>query len=439
MTSSQDSQLLTRVGPGTPLGTMMREYWIPAAKAEELTADGPPLRLMLLGEKLIAFRDSAGRIGVMDHRCPHRCASLFFGRNEQGGIRCVYHGWKFDVDGRCLEQPNVPPQQSFASKVSAKAYKATERNGLIWVYMGSRAVPPPLPVFESALLGAAEMRILLVQRECSWLQALEGDLDTSHFGFLHAGSVSPEDVAEGNHSRFALVDRAPEYDVADTDWGTMYAARRQADPGRTYWRFAHFLFPFWTMPPDGDFKKHIVARAWVPMDDTHTMFVHLSWTGNSPPLRSFKDGRTMPGGGFNMKFLPNTDDWHGRWRLTANKGNDYQIDREVQRTQSFTGIEGIHLQDQAMTESMGGIVDHGFEHLAISDHMINRTRQRIVRATREMAEGTPPPGVDAPEIYQGARSGDFTSSDKLGWTEAYREELRASADPTGTLRVEAAE
>lgn len=437
MTTAAESEVLTRVGPGTLVGNMMREYWIPAVMSSELKAGGDPMRLMLLGEKLIAFRAHDGRVGIMDHRCPHRCASLFFGRNEKGGIRCAYHGWQFDVDGNCLDMPNVPPHQAFPQKIKAGSYKVYERNGLIWTYMGARETPPPFPSFEPILLPEQDLNMFFVQRECNWLQALEGDIDTSHFGFLHAGGVTPDVVDETNLGRYAIVNRAPEYHVADTDWGTMYAAHRPAEPGRTYWRFAHFLFPFWTMPPDGLFQDHIVARAWVPMDDTHTMFVHLSWKKNTPGLRKMKDGSAIPGAGFGRKTLPNETGWYGRWRLAANASNDYMIDREQQRHHSYSGIDSIHLQDQAMTESMGPIVDHTFEHLAISDLMIGRTRRRIIQAARAAAEGIVPPGVDNPETYQGARGGDFIESSSIGWLEAYSNELRASVNPTGALRVAA--
>src|SRR5262249_16374331 len=196
MTTAIDSAELTRVGPGTVMGQLMREYWIPALMGSEVTRGGPPMRLMLLGEKLIAFRDSAGRVGVMDHRCPHRCASLFLGRNEEGGIRCIYHGWKFDVSGECLDMPNVPPHQDFKHKVKAKAYPTIERAGMVWVYMGSRAQSPPLPGFEILDVPDDEVGVLLIQRDCNYLQALEGDIDTSHFGFLHAGQVDPDALAE---------------------------------------------------------------------------------------------------------------------------------------------------------------------------------------------------------------------------------------------------
>jgi phthalate 4,5-dioxygenase oxygenase subunit len=219
MTTAIDSVELTRVGPDTVMGQLMREYWIPALMSSELARGGAPLRLMLLGEKLIAFRDGTGRVGVMDHRCPHRCASLFLGRNEEGGIRCIYHGWKFDVSGKCLDMPNVPPHQDFKHKVKAKAYRAVERAGMVWVYMGLGAKAPPLPAFEILDVPDDEVGVSLIQRDCNYLQALEGDIDTSHFGFLHAGHVDPDDLGEDDPIHHTVAIRAPEYHIADTPWG----------------------------------------------------------------------------------------------------------------------------------------------------------------------------------------------------------------------------
>ncbi len=167
---------LTRTGPGTVMGDFMRQYWIPALKSDELKADGDPMRLMLLGEKLVAFRDSGGRVGVMDQRCPHRCASLFLARNEQNGLRCIYHGWKFDIDGRCVDMPNVPADKDFKQRVKARAYKTHEANGLVWVYMGVQDNIPALPVIDAAYLD--DLELVFVQRDCNWMQALEGDIDT---------------------------------------------------------------------------------------------------------------------------------------------------------------------------------------------------------------------------------------------------------------------
>jgi phthalate 4,5-dioxygenase len=431
MTNAIESEQLTRVGPGTVMGDLMRQYWLPAAKSSEVVAGGDPLRLMLLGERLIAFRDHAGRVGVMDHRCPHRCASLFFGRNEDGGIRCVYHGWKFDADGNCIDMPNLPPEQDFREKVHARAYKVTERAGVIWLYMGAREHAPPMPEIEATLLPESDLSITFTQRECNWLQALEGDIDTSHFSWLHVGSVRPEQVDPDNWLMYQVSNRAPDYHVTDTDWGTMYCAYRPAEDDKTYWRFAHFGFPFWTFIPQGDFIDRVIARAWVPMDDTHVMFVGFSWKQASRTA-ALVGGEPIPGSTPAPDMQPNTTDWFGRWRPVQTAANDYLIDREAQRDDViYTGITHIAMQDQAITESMGEIVDHSFEHLAPSDQMITRTRRRLLIAARALREkGAMPPCVDQPDIFRQVRSGEAVLAAD-DWQEAYRDRLRHVARPTG--------
>ena len=310
MTTKSENETLTEVGAGTPMGGLMRQYWLPAAAADELAADGDPVRLMLLGEKLIAFRDSSGRIGVMDHRCPHRCASLFFGRNEEDGIRCVYHGWKFDVDGNCLDMANVPPHQDFKHKIKAKAYKAEERNGLIWVFMGDQNNVPALPEIEATLIPDGEMEIGFHQRECNWLQAIEGEIDTSHVGLLHYGNLDTSTFAKDGIRKYSVADRAPEYITEETDYGFMYGAHRPADEGNLYWRVAHFMFPFWALPPVNVIESNFMARAYVPMDDTHTMILVMV-IKNDPHGREV---RAIPGGSMDLEYEPNSTDWYGRWR-----------------------------------------------------------------------------------------------------------------------------
>ena len=427
----KDSDDLVRIGPGTTMGKLMREYWLPAAMSSELKPDGEPIRLLLLGEQLIAFRDSAGRVGVMDHKCPHRCASLFLGRNEDGGIRCVYHGWKFDTQGNCVDMPSVPPERDFKHLVHAKAYKVVERNGLVWVYMGERKEAPPLPQIEATLLPESEVTINFVQRECNWLQALEGDIDTCHFGFLHAGSISPDQVPDDSLFKYTVTNRAPDYHVTDTEAGTMYAAYRGAEEDQTYWRFANFMLPFWTQTPQGKFTEHLHNRAWVPMDDTHTMFVSLTWRRHPPSLGPDKHGNPMPGFKRIFDYLPNATDWHGRWRLDRRLANDWLIDREAQaRGGNYTGIDGIHAQDQAVTESMGPITDHLWEHLGPSDMMIMRTRRRLLAVARAFAKtGKAPPGVDNPDIMYPVRSGDFVTEAGLTWRDAYDRQMAASVRP----------
>jgi phthalate 4,5-dioxygenase oxygenase subunit len=431
MTNATESEQLTQVGAGTMMGDLMRQYWLPAAKSSEVVAGREPLRLMLLGERLVAFRDHTGRVGVMDHRCPHRCASLFYGRNEQGGLRCVYHGWQFDVDGNCVDMPNLTPEQDFREKVHAKAYKVTERAGVIWVYMGARAEAPPMPEIEATLLAESDLSITFTQRECNWLQALEGDIDTSHFSWLHVGSVQPEQVDPDNWLMYQVSNRAPDYHVTDTDWGTMYCAYRPAEADGTYWRFAHFAFPFWTFIPQGDFMDRVIARAWVPMDDTHVMFVGFSWKQASRTA-VLSGGKAIPGATPAPDMQPNTTDWFGRWRPVQNAANDYLIDREAQRNDViYTGITHIAMQDQAITESMGAIVDHSFEHFAPSDQMITRTRRRLLIAARALREKSAvPPCVDRPDIFRQVRSGEAVLAAD-DWQTAYRDRLQHVARPTG--------
>jgi phenylpropionate dioxygenase-like ring-hydroxylating dioxygenase large terminal subunit len=419
MLSREENETLCRIGPGTLMGNLMREYWVPALLSSEVAApDSDPLRVLILGEQLIAFRDSSGVVGLIENHCPHRGASLFFGRNEEGGLRCVYHGWKFSVDGSCVDMPNEPAESDFKHKVKAIAYPTRERGGIVWAYLGPRSTPPPLPSLEGNMLPDGEWQVTAMQRECNWFQGLEGDIDTSHFSFLHAGAMDVSTQQPGTFSYYMLADRAPRYSVVDTDFGTMYGAYRDTEDGRRYWRVANFLFPFWTMPPQGMLGHKITARGWVPMDDTHTMFYMAG-----PRIRREGSAR----GGPMNRMQPDTSDWLGRFRLTANASNDYMIDREKQRRSAgmddFTGIQGIHLQDQAITESEGPIYDRSGEHLASSDMMIIRARRRLLQAAQALAEqGLVPPGVDDPEVF-GARAGGVFLPCDADWLEA-TEDLR---------------
>ena len=412
MLSSEDNELLCRVGPGTPMGNLIRQYWIPVFTSSELPGpDCPPVRVRLLGENLIGFRVTSGKVGLIQNACPHRGASLFFGRNEQEGLRCVYHGWKFDCDGVCVDMPNEPAENSFKSKIRATTYPCLERNGIIWTYLGPRPVPPPLPDIEPNMLPNGECVVTKVLRECNWFQALEGDIDTSHLGFLHLGAVRPEDTTPGSFDYYLVADRAPKYEVLDTEFGTSYGAYRPAQADTYYWRIAHFLFPFFTMIPTGVLGVQILVRAWVPIDDEHVMF----WSMSVPRTRLGGGGAQRPG---SLDFLPDTTDWLGRFRLVQNRDNDYLIDREAQRTDSFTGIAGVLQQDQAITESLGPIVDRTHEHLGASDAMIIRTRRRVITAARALrADGKVPPGVDDPTVY-GYRSGGVILPRDANWLDA---------------------
>ena len=429
MLTVEENELITKVGPGTPMGNLMREHWMPAFMTSELDMpDGSPLRIRLLGENLIAFRSTSGKIGLLAHNCPHRGASLYFGRNEGEGIRCIYHGWKFDVDGRCLDMPAEPPESDFRDKVRATAYPTRERNGVVWAYMGPRAEPPPLPELEPNMQGSGT-QIWTAQRECNWLQGLEGDIDTSHLAILHLGGASPEDLVPGSFDYYTARDWQPRYKVVDTEGGTSYGAYRPVEDDQNYWRLAHFLFPCFTFIPTGVLGVQVMVRMWVPLDDEHTMFWHIS----NPVSRNMveRSGNTSVVGNSGIagttgrpRYLPNTTGWLGRWRLADNFDNDYSIDREVQKNGSFTGIDGIHLQDQATTEGMGSVIDRTKENLGNSDLMIARTRHRMIRACLDMMEGTLPATVDNPALYR-TRSGGTLLPRSVDWLEGTAQLRRA--------------
>jgi phthalate 4,5-dioxygenase len=440
MLSREDNELLCRVGSGTPVGALLRQYWIPALMSSELPErDGAPVRVRLLGENLIAFRSTSGKIGLIQNHCPHRGASLFFGRNEEEGLRCVYHGWKFDCEGACVDMPNEPAESNFKAKVRAIAYPCVERNDIVWTYMGPRRTPPPLPDIEPNMLPRSEYAVQKVLRECNWFQALEGDIDTSHLGFLHLGAVQPAQTTPGTFDYYNVTDRAPKYEVVDTEFGTSYGAYRPAEADTYYWRIAHYLFPFFTMIPTGILGMQVLVRAWVPVDDNHVMFWSIaaprSRVGNGAAGgasglnaggRPVAAAGARPGG---FDFQPDTTDWLGKFRLTQHRDNDYLIDRESQRTDSFTGIAGIHQQDQAVTESMGPIYDRSQEHLGTSDAMVIRTRRRVINAARALRDSAAtPPGVDNPEVYR-HRSGGVILPRDADWLEATKGLRQAFASP----------
>jgi phthalate 4,5-dioxygenase oxygenase subunit len=437
MLSQEDNELLTRVGPGTPMGRLLREYWIPAVSVDEIEADGRPYRVRLLGENLAAFRDSNGRPGVVADNCPHRGASLFFGRNEEGGLRCVYHGWKFDVSGACVDMPNEPAESNFKDKVRARAYPAHEEGGIVWIYMGTRSDPPPMPRLEWLTVPADQhRRAWRAIRECNWVQAMEGELDTSHAPFLHGALAIGGTVAGGTYRN---QDKAPRLEMVETDYGVMYGARRDEGPDHYYWRTTQYMMPFFTCFPatlDGEIPCHM----WVPIDDENTMVWLESWN----PLRSFTpeehSGRSGSGASSTELYWPNNGVGEFKpaegggayqgWWAKLNQDNDFGVDREVQRTRTFTGIPTVPLQDAAMTVSMGRISNRAIEHLGTADGMIIQVRRRLLRAVRALQEaGTAPPGVDAPELYR-VRSASAIFRRDISWADAFRDWHHAEAGLT---------
>jgi len=427
MLSKEDNELLCRVGPGAPMGELMRQYWLPAVRSDELPApDCPPLRVKLLGEELIAYRTTSGAVGLMQNACPHRGASMFFGRNEEEGLRCVYHGWKFDATGACVDMPSEPAESNFKTKVRAKAYPTHERNGIIWAYMGPREVPPPLPDLEANMLPEGGYGMYIYHLENNWMQGWEGEMDTVHAAFLHGGATRVEDTQPGTFAYYQARHRDAMFSVLDTEWGTSYGVRRPAEEDTYYWRIAHQLFPFYAMVPTGVMGLEIRFRAYVPMDDYNT----LVWTINAHRNTRAEAPRGMaPPGPSQLSYLPTSTDWLGRFRLTQNLGNDFLVDRELQKSgESYSGIRGIRQQDGAVTGSMGPIYDRSHEHLGTTDALIIRTRRRVIAAAKALRdEGIIPPGVDDPDIYA-QRSGGVILPRNVDWWDGTQDLRRAFVD-----------
>jgi phthalate 4,5-dioxygenase len=428
MLGAADNELLCRVGPGTPMGKVFREYWIPAVRSDELPSpDCPPLRVKLLGEDLIGFRSTSGAAGLIQNSCPHRGASLFFGRNEEEGLRCVYHGWKWDVSGACVDMPSEPAESNFKSKVRANAYRTQERNGIIWAYMGPREVPPPLPDMEANIMNTEPEQISILQRRCNWMQGLEGELDTIHAAFLHAGASRYEDQEPKSLSYYHYKERAnARFVVRDTDFGTAYGAYRPAEADTNYWRIGYAFFPFYAMQAAGEMGPAVKMNAYVPMDDDHTLQweIYYNTDGPSRPLRAAPINRTSEpiDSGRGGKYLPQTTGWYDRFVLEQNLENDYLVDRQAQREwRSYSGIPGTRQQDMAVTETMGPIYNRSREHLGTSDSMIIRTRRRWIAVARAFGEhDILPPNVDDPRVYR-LRSGETILPRSADWWDGSRE------------------
>ena len=428
----EDNELLARVGPGTPMGQLMRQYWISALLSTELPqADCPPVRVRLLSENLIAFRNTQGRVGMLADHCSHRGASLFFGRNEENGLRCVYHGWKYDVEGRCVDMPNEPPESNFRNKIHHLAYPCRERGGVVWTYMGPRADPPALPNLEANTHSGEECRPWTALRACNWLQGLEGDIDTSHAPFLHSTIDPRPSTRPGTHQYYSERTKQPRPSVVEKPYGMLYANCRPAEADSYLWSIGQFLLPFFTMVNSIDLGVHFVTRAWVPLDDEHTMFWYFWWAPEGMREPDPEGRRQSFSFMRDFDYLPNTSDWLGRWRLAANQGNDYNLDREVQRTKNFTGVATVHNQDQAMTESMGPIEDRTQEHLGSADRTIVTARQALLQAARDLSErGVVPVTVDRPDLYE-TRSGRIVLPRNVDWVEATEQKRTAFSERQG--------
>ncbi len=394
MLSAEKNEILTRTGPDTPMGRLMRRFWIPAMTTAELpAADEPPVRLRLLGEALVVFRDSRGRVAVFDEHCPHRGASLFFGRVEQEGIRCVYHGWKFDVDGHCLDMPTEAADSPMRCKLRARSHAAREAGGVLWVFLGGDAhAAPPLPGFEWLGLPASHVHVSRWEQECNYAQAMEGEVDSAHVGFLHRRIDRTDGDDRALTGRYFQDDTAPLWKVVPTPGGFMACNGRRVDGGQRYWRLNQFLLPFYTMiPPHPDDAR--LVRMWVPMSDERCWVLCATFRPDRPlgeqELNAWRNGENS-----HRRVVPGTT------RPTERLDNDYLIDRQAQKTVSFTGIPGIRAQDAMVAETAGPIADRTREHLGSSDRAVVALRNTLISAATALSSrGEAPLAPTSPQLY----------------------------------------
>jgi len=413
------NELLTRTGPETPMGELFRRYWLPVLLAEELPEnDCPPVRVKLLSEDLIAFRDTGGRYGLIEEFCAHRRVSLWFGRNEEHGLRCPYHGWKYDVTGQCVEVPSEPVESGYCAKIKLTAYPLIKVGEVLWAYLGPPEHAPPPPEWEFVRVPAEQTFTSKRLQECNWLQAMEGGIDSSHVTWLHGSSLKSDPLFKGaKGNQYNMSDAQPVFEVAECEGGLLIGARRNAEDGKYYWRITPWVMPCFTMiPPRGDHPVH--GHFWTPIDDENCW----AWSYDYHPVRALtgEERQAMEDGqGIHVKYQP------GTYRPLANRDNDYLIDRAAQKAgTSYSGVEGIAMQDASLQESMGPIVDRSKENLVSTDNGIIIARQRLRKAALALRDnGVTPPGVDP--AHHRVRSVSAVLPPEDAFKEACREELTA--------------
>ncbi|MEX0801711.1 MAG: Rieske 2Fe-2S domain-containing protein [Candidatus Binatia bacterium] len=376
MLSKEENELLTQTNAGTPMGKLMRSYWIPALLSEEVPApDCPPVRVRMLGEELVAFRDSEGRIGLIGEHCAHRGTSLFFGRNEECGLRCVYHGWKYDVEGHVIETPAEPQDSDFRKKLRHTAYPTHEANGVIHAYLGPREKMPLFPNYEWIQAPLQNTYVTKCLLESNYLQGLEGECDSSHLSFLHRTFIN-----ERNQPPLYKSDTAPFYETEETDFGVRLIATRNTE-NQHYLRFSAFIMPVYGCVPAGRPTNEIEGyeiHSYVPADDTHCWRYDI---------------------GFRRDRAVREDEVHRRKQINPdytrvrNARNHYLQDRRMQKTANFTGIEDFLNHDACATESMGAIFDRSKEHLGVSDKAVIAVRKFLLNSARQVQNGREPPHV----------------------------------------------
>ncbi len=420
MLSREDNETLARVGPGTQMGALMRQYWIPFLKSTDVAAGAQPYRVRLLGEDLVAFRDQAGNVGLVDHACPHRGAPMVFARSEDDGIRCIYHGWKFDTTGQCREMPAEPADSPMCKRMTITAYPVRERNGVLWAYMGpDRESPPPLPDVEWNMVPESHCQVTIRVQECNWLQALEGEIDSAHAAILH-GWRKGSTISNWRQAD----DLVPTFELVQHDGGVSIAARRKDGAGDNYVRVNQFLMPFWTLVPPQKQFPDLSGHAWVPIDDEHTLALMFSYTPDQPLyekarkvfIEGYKGRETGHHSESAYEKKPLTTPFHTYWSR-YNRANAYDYNYE-------SGMPGLWLEDAACQSGVAAIYDRSREHLGTTDAGIARVRRMLLDTVRKLGQDVRPVSAIQPQKLA-MRAISITIPAGSSWEEHGREFMKA--------------
>ena len=391
MLTREENDLLCRVEGDAPMGQLMRRHWQPVCLSEEVSeADGSPVRAKMFGEPLVVFRDTDGRVGVMDEFCPHRRASLFFGRNEECGLRCLYHGWKMDVEGNVIEMVSEPAESTMAQKVKHKAYPVEEWGGFVWAYMGPKETMPAFRPPQWAPTKDTRVSVAKAIVPCNWAQVLEGAIDSAHSSSLHSSDMVPARVGSAEATEKTWLrpstDKAPRLQVERAGYGFRYAAIRRPITNAAatdYVRSTVFVAPATALIPPNN--KYNVANINVPRDDTSTAFYFIAWghPHNTPDVDAWR------------KFLGQRVgiDLDAEYRPRRNVDNGFWQDRNAMKAGNFTGITGFPNQDIAMWVTMGPIADRTNDRLGASDLAVVEFRKQMVAAVRDFVDGKPAIGT----------------------------------------------
>jgi phenylpropionate dioxygenase-like ring-hydroxylating dioxygenase large terminal subunit len=406
MLTKEDNERLTRVGPGTPMGEMLREFWTPALRSDAIEAGGAPKRVRLLGENFVAFRGPDGGVGFLAEACPHRGISLALGRNEEGGLRCIFHGWKFSADGRCVDTPTEPEDRraTFCQRVPVKHYPTREAGGIVWTYLGHRSSPPKFFDFEFHS-PPADTLVRCAVVHGNWLQGLEGQLDSAHIGMLHRSSTANTGRSNGALNTFATANTSPRFEIVEKPYGFREAALRDLGDGTVYARIREVVFPYYSFIP-GDHGQPRLVVVVVPIDDEWSAHWYYYMNPFGPVPDWYRDWAVIG-------TTPNSDNYSENMGGVANMWNQ---DRAAMKAGHWSGVLGnFTYEDFIVEESMGPIVDRSQEFLGTSDAVIMRARRTLLEALREHGEGKLPFGLDGDVDYRSIRALAIRMPASIDW------------------------